>query len=132
MRMNLHFQRAQLGLSKLRFQRGLLQFARAEIIIVKQRVRSDYDQRSDDEIDVKSVTEVSGIVISNCCELTSGRRCDGPKNGEEQGLMNRRKKNNRRHVYHQVPDAEAPELNAETAAKTKYERRENTPEIKQH
>src|SRR5262245_1729939 len=122
MRMNLHFQRAQLGLGKLRFKRRLLQFAGAEIIIIKQRVRSDYDQRSDDEIDVKSVTEVSRIVTSNCCEFAYGGRCDGPEYGEEQRLMNSREKDDCRHVHRDVPDTEPPELNAETAAKTKYER----------
>src|SRR5438067_13636043 len=119
MRMNLHFQRAQLGLGKLRFKRRLLQFARAEIIIIKQRVRSDYDQRGDDEIDVKSITEVSRVIISNCCEFASGGRCDGPKYGEEQSLMNGRKENNRRHVHRQVPGVEPPELNAESDARTK-------------
>src|SRR5438270_10079354 len=46
--------------------------------------------------------------------------------------MNGGKKNNCRYVHRQISDAEPSELNAETAAKTKYDRRENAPEIKQH
>ena len=65
MRMQLHLQRFQLRLRQLRFERGLLHFGGTEVVVVQERVRADNDERSDDEIDVKSVAEMHRVVATN-------------------------------------------------------------------
>ena len=54
MRMKLHFESSELRLGQLGFEGGLRQLARPKALIIKQRVYRDYDQQSNNQIDIES------------------------------------------------------------------------------
>ena len=54
MRMQLHLQSSELRLRQLRFERRLFEFARAQVLVIKNGVRRDDNERSDDQIDVEA------------------------------------------------------------------------------
>src|SRR2546421_3860581 len=58
MRMELHLERAKLGLRELRPKRCLLHLAGAEALIIEKRMHADNDQGCDDQIDIKPKAEV--------------------------------------------------------------------------
>ena len=50
----------------------------------------DYDQRSDNQIDIESEPEISAVTVDEGGELLSQPRGDGPKDGQMNSLMNAR------------------------------------------
>ena len=56
--MQLHLERAELGLGQLRAERCLFQLTGLEALIIEKGVHANDDQGCDEDIDVKSETEV--------------------------------------------------------------------------
>src|SRR5205809_5394456 len=93
MRMKLHFQGSELRLGELAFERRLRQLARPKVLIIKQGVDRDYDQRSNNQIDIESEPEISAVTVEEGGELSPQPRGDGPKDGQMNSLMNARERN---------------------------------------
>jgi len=48
----------------------------------------DYDQRSDNQIDIESEPEIGAVTVDECGELSPQAGGDEPKDGKVNNLMN--------------------------------------------
>src|SRR5689334_18636553 len=130
MRMQLHLQSSQLCLRQLRFERRLLEFARAQILIIKNGVCRDHNERSDDQIDVETESKIGAVKIHHRRESQSHPRRNQPQNSKVKDLVNGGENVDRDKVNHQVPERALSEFDTEAAAEPKNEQGKRAPKVK--
>src|SRR2546423_1954046 len=102
MGVQLHLEGSELRLRELSAERRLLQLAGLELLIVKQGMHTDDDERRDDEVDVKAKAEVDPETRCQGWEELTETRQDQTERRELNYLMTDGQNDDGRNMHEQV------------------------------